>query len=92
MKEIRVTICVPVYGVEKFIERCARSLFEQTYDALDYVFVDDCSKDRSIAVLQQVVEAYPQRKPFVGIVAHERNRGLAAARRTAVEQDRKSVV
>ena len=85
MKEIRVTICVPVYGVEKFIERCARSLFEQTYDALDYVFVDDCSKDRSIAVLQQVVEAYPQRKPFVRIVAHERNRGLAAARRTAVE-------
>ena len=85
MKEIRVTICVPVYGVEKFIERCARSLFEQTYDALDYVFVDDCSKDRSIAVLQQVVEAYPKRKPFVRIVAHERNRGLAAARRTAVE-------
>ncbi|MBR1503625.1 MAG: glycosyltransferase family 2 protein [Prevotella sp.] len=85
MKEIKVTICVPVYGVEQFIERCARSLFEQTYDALDYVFVDDCSKDRSIEVLQQVVEAYPQRKPFVKIVSHERNRGLAVARRTAVE-------
>lgn len=85
MKEIKVTICVPVYGVEKFIGRCARSLFEQTYESLDYVFVDDCSKDRSIAVLQQVVEAYPRRKPSVRVVSHEHNRGLAAARRTAVE-------
>ena len=86
MNEINVTICVPVYGVEKYIERCARSLFEQTYDALDYVFVDDCSKDGSITVLQRVVDDYPQRKPFVRIVRHDRNRGLAAARRTAVEQ------
>lgn len=86
MKDIKVTICVPVYGVEKYIERCARSLFEQTYEALDYVFVDDCSKDGSITVLQRVVDDYPQRKPFVRIVRHDRNRGLAAARRTAVEQ------
>lgn len=85
MKEIKVTICVPVYGVERYIERCARSLFEQSYDALDYVFVDDCSTDQSIAVLQRVVDDYPQRKPFVSVVSHERNRGLAAARRTAVE-------
>jgi len=38
-----VSILVPVYGVEKYIERCARSIFEQTYRNLDIVFVDDCT-------------------------------------------------
>ena len=51
-----VSILVPVYGVEKYIERCARSLFEQTYDNLEYIFVDDCSPDSSIAILKRVME------------------------------------
>ena len=84
-KDISVSILVPVYGVEKFIERCARSLFEQTYEHLEYIFVDDCSPDNSIGILNQVLEDYPHRKPHVRIVRHERNRGLAAARNTAVD-------
>lgn len=80
-----VSILVPVYGVEKYIERCARSLFEQTYLNIEYVFVDDCTPDRSIEVLQRVMEDYPERKPFVRIIHHDRNRGLAAARNTGVE-------
>lgn len=80
-----VSILVPVYGVEKFIERCSRSLFEQTYEHLEYIFVDDCSPDNSIGILNQVLEDYPHRKPHVRIVRHEKNRGLAAARNTAVD-------
>lgn len=38
----KVSILVPVYGVEKYIERCARSIFEQTYHNLEIIFVDDC--------------------------------------------------
>ncbi len=82
---INVSVLVPVYGVEKYIERCAKSLFEQTYENIEYVFVDDCGADRSIDILKQVVENYPARKTCVRIVRHERNRGLAAARNTAVE-------
>lgn len=80
-----VSILVPVYGVEKYIERCARSLFEQTYENIEYVFVDDCGTDHSIDILNQVVECYPTRKQNVRIVRHEQNRGLAAARNTAVK-------
>lgn len=80
-----VSICVPVYGVEKYIERCARSLFEQTYEDIEYIFVDDCTPDKSIEILYNIIEQYPMRKPHVRIVKHERNRGLAAARNTAVE-------
>jgi len=57
-----VSILVPLYRVEQYIERCARSLFEQTYSDLEFVFVDDCSPDRSIEVLRKVMEDYPERK------------------------------
>lgn len=80
-----VTIAVPVYGVEKYIERCARSLFEQTYNEIEYLFVDDCSPDKSIDVLGSVIENYPERRTHVKIVRHDKNRGLGAARNTAVE-------
>lgn len=68
----KVSILVPVYGVEKYIERCARSLFEQTYDNIEYIFVDDCTKDRSIEILQKVLEDYPNRKNQVKILNHEK--------------------
>lgn len=80
-----VSILVPVYGVEKYIERCARSLFEQTYESLEYIFVDDCSPDDSIAILKRVMEDYPERKDQVRIIQHDHNRGLAAARNTALD-------
>ena len=80
-----VAILVPIYGVEKYIERCARSLFEQTYENIEYIFVDDCSPDKSIEILNNIIEQYPNRKAYVRIVRHEKNRGLAATRNTAVE-------
>lgn len=82
---MRISICIPVYGVEKYIEKCARSVFEQTYGEIEYIFVDDCSPDNSIAVLQSVLKDYPTREPLVKIIRHEKNRGLAAARNTAVQ-------
>ena len=81
----QVSVLVPVYRVDRFIERCARSLFEQTYDNLEYIFVDDCSTDNSIAILRRVMEDYPERKGQVRIIRPERNRGLAAARNTALD-------
>lgn len=80
----KVSICVPVYGVEKYIEKCARSLFEQTYRNIEYVFVDDCSPDNSIAILEETIEKYPSRKACVRIIRHDHNRGLAGSRNTAV--------
>lgn len=82
---LSVSILVPIYGVEKYIERCAISLFEQTYDEIEYVFVDDCTKDKSIDVLKSVLEKYPARASQVKIVRHAENRGLAAARNTALD-------
>lgn len=81
----KVSVIVPVYGVEHYIERCARSLFEQTYPNLEYVFVNDCTADKSIEILETVMADYPERKETVRIVSHEKNRGLASARNTGLD-------
>lgn len=83
-KDYMVSVCVPVYKVEKYIERCARSLFKQTYENIEYVFVDDCSPDDSITIVKRVVDQYPHRKPCVRIIRHKTNSGLGQARNTGV--------
>lgn len=81
----KVSVIIPVYGVEKYIERCARSLFEQTLDDIEFIFVDDCTPDRSIEILKQLLEDYPQRKKQVIIVSHEKNMGLPIARQSGLK-------
>lgn len=82
---MKVSILVPVYGVEKYVRQCSRTLFAQTYDDIEYVFVDDCTPDNSVAVIRQVLAEYPHREQQVRIVHHDHNRGLGAARKTALE-------
>ena len=57
----KVSVLVPIYKVEKYIERCVRSLFEQTLDDIEYIFVDDCTPDRSIDILNAIIEEYRPR-------------------------------
>jgi glycosyltransferase involved in cell wall biosynthesis len=80
-----VSIVIPVYGVEKFIDQCARSLFEQTYDNIQYIFVNDCTKDNSVISLKEIIELYPDRKSQVLIIEKEKNEGLPLARKTGMQ-------
>lgn len=84
MSQPLVSILVPIYGVERYIERCVVSLMEQTYSEIEYIFVDDATPDHSIDILQNVVQQYPQRSSQVRILHHKQNRGLSAARNTAI--------
>lgn len=81
---IKVSILVPVYNVEDYIQRCAVCLFEQTYNNIEYIFVDDASPDKSITILKNTIKRYPNREKDVRIITHEKNRGLAVARNTAI--------
>lgn len=80
----KVSVIVPIFGVVQYIERCARSLFEQTFDDVEFIFVDDCTKDNSIGVLEKVMKDYPQRKDSITILHHEINKGLPQARKTGM--------
>lgn len=83
-----VSILVPIYGVEKYIERCARSLFEQSYQNLEFVFVVDASPDKSIEILQQVIPQYPKWEGRINIIYHHKTLGIAATRNTLVKNSR----
>lgn len=79
-----VSVLVPVYNAESYIQRCAGSIFGQTYPNLEIVFVNDCSQDASIDLLREVLKSFPQRESFVSIINHDTNKGIASARNTAV--------
>ena len=81
----KVSIIVPVYGVEKWIERCAVSLFEQTYEDIEYIFVNDATQDKSVAILTEVIQRYPQREKAIRVIHHPVNKGLSAARNTGLK-------
>lgn len=83
--KFKVSILVPIYGVEKHIERCAHSLFRQTYSNIEYIFVNDCTLDHSIEVLEKVIKLYPERASSVKIINHKTNKGLSSARNTALD-------
>ena len=77
-----VSVIVPVYGVEKFVEHCAVSLMEQTLDGVECIFVDDCTLDNSVDIIRDVISRYPDRD--ARIVSHSENRGLPSARNTGL--------
>lgn len=82
----KVSVIVPVYGVEKYIERCAHSLFEQTLDDMEFIFVDDCTTDNSIYILENIIKDYPIRANQTRILHHEKNMGLPVARQTGIKE------
>lgn len=76
-----VSVVVPVYNVEKYLERCVDSLLKQTYQNLEIILVDDGSTDGSL----KIMEKYAQEDDRIHLVQHEKNRGLFQARITGSE-------
>ena len=80
MAKPKVSVIVPIYDVEKYIERCVKSLFEQTLDNLEFIFVNDCTPDKSMDILNRLLLQYPEREKQSKIVTHSKNKGLPEAR------------
>lgn len=80
MERPKVSVIVIVYNVEQYIERCLRSLFEQTLEDIEYIFVDDKTPDKSFEVLEKVANEYPDRKKGIKIIRLPQNSGQSAAR------------
>ncbi len=79
-----ISILIPVYNVEKYIERCLSSIASQTYtDGVECVLIDDCGTDNSIALAEDFIEKYSGKIAFK-IIKHPCNKGLAAARNTGI--------
>lgn len=76
----KVSVIVPIYNVEQYIERCVRSLYEQTLEDIEYIFVDDSSPDNSVEILMGIMKEYPSRKIQSRIIHHNQNLGVSCSR------------
>ncbi len=83
MKQPSVSVIVPVYNAEKYLARCVGSLAAQTLMEAEYIFVDDCSTDHSLALLQELTASMLPSQ--VRIVALEHNGGVAHARNAGLD-------
>ena len=82
-----VSIIIPVYNAEKTLHRCIASLYAQTYRNLELLFVDDCSTDNSLSVINEcIVKAINAIGIKAKILQHEVNRGVAVARNTGLQE------
>lgn len=77
---IKVSVVVPVYKVEKYLERCVESLVHQTLDEMEIILVDDGSPDQCPQICDSFAEKYDQIR-----VVHKKNGGLSSARNAGIE-------
>lgn len=80
----KISVIITVYNCERYIDACARSLFGQTLDYIEYIFVNDDTPDNSIQILKDVVNDYPHRKSETKIINLEKNGGVANARQIGI--------
>ena len=83
-----ISVIIPVYQVEDYIDDCLKCIAAQNYPgAVEYIFIDDCCTDRSIMKIECFMGDNGGRIDYK-ILRHERNRGLSAARNTGIEAAR----
>jgi len=82
----QISVIITIYNREKYIEKCARSLFEQTLRRIEYIFVDDASTDKSVSILHDIMKEYPDRIPLINFICLEKNKGRAIARQMGINQ------
>lgn len=75
-----VSVIVPVYNVEQYIDDCLNSIRKQNYANLEIIIVEDCSTDNSDAAIKPHLT-----DKRIKIIYHQKNSGLSAARNTGIE-------
>ena len=81
---IHISIIVPVYNVEQYIEHCLISVTEQSMtEGVECILVNDCGGDNSLKIAETFIERYSGNVKF-SIIHHEKNKGLSAARNSGI--------
>lgn len=77
---VKVSIIVPIYNVDQYIEKCIGSIMQQTYQNLEIILVDDGSPDDS----GKIADEYALRDSRIKVI-HKKNAGVSAARNTGID-------
>lgn len=79
MVEIKISVIVPIYNIEKYLEKCIKSIICQTYSNLEIILVDDGSTDTS----GQICDRYADKDQRI-VIIHKQNGGLVSARKAGL--------
>lgn len=80
----KVTIAIPVYNVEDYIEKSLLSALNQTFEDIEFLIIDDKSTDTSMEIVKRIRSTHP-RGNSIRIIDHVVNKGLATVRNTAID-------
>lgn len=80
-----VTIGIPMYNAETFIERTMKSALSQTYQSIEYLALDDGSDDRTLEIVLKLQANHP-RGNDIHIITHTKNMGVSIARNRILEE------
>ena len=80
-----VTIGIPVYKSALYIRRALMSALNQTYPSIEFLIVDDCGKDGSVAIIREIADVHPRGKD-IRIISNAQNMGVAASRNVIIEE------
>ena len=78
----KVSVIVPIYNVENYLEKCIQTLVSQTIQDIQIILVNDGSKDNSIQIIKEFIEKYPNKIMYL----EKENGGLSDARNFAIPQ------
>lgn len=78
---IKVSVIVPMFNVENYIKRCAISIFEQTIDNFEIIFVNDASSDSTLDILNTLIQQYKNKKIQIKVINNDSNKGLSYTRK-----------
>lgn len=76
-----ISVVLPMYNAENFIEETIRSVLNQTYKTFEILVVDDCSNDKSVEIVESLIEEYKNIKLYI----NNENLGVAISRNRAVK-------
>ncbi len=79
-----LSVITPIYNCEDYIGDCVNSLLGQSLENIEFIFIDDCSSDKSIDRLNEAVSRYPDKFERIKIIRHSKNRGVAFSRSEGV--------
>ncbi len=81
---MKISIIIPVYNVSAYIERCIKSVMNQTFQNIECILVNDATPDDSVAIAERLIADYTGPIQF-RVINHEHNGGISAARNTGVD-------
>lgn len=80
-EENLVSVIIPIFNAEKFLRQTLNSVFEQDYEQIELILVDDCSNDRSAKIISEIMKSHSEVSYFL----QRKNMGAGAARNKALE-------